>query len=270
MRTRAFAIAAFVVLSGVASSDVDLAQATASPQRAPHRMRPEHDMRSYGVVESLPGMEKVRVVESVTYKTVDGVALQMDLTYPADAPPGSRARPAVVFVNGVGDWPDAQKLRTWGQYRSWPRLVAASGLVGVAFDARSGDEARTIEDVRDAFAYLREKGPGIGIDPSRIAAWACSANVRTALALLMPAGGPSVKTAVLYYGGGDSASVRSDLPVMIVRAGKDRPEQNAQIDRLAAQAAAANAPWTVVNLPGAHHAFDVIDDTEETRSAIRR
>src|SRR5262245_15810830 len=98
MRTRAFAVAAFAVLGGLASSDVGLAQAPTSAPRAPHRMRPEHDMRSYGVVETLPGMEKVRVVESVTYKTVDGVALQMDLTYPADAPPGSRARPAVVFV----------------------------------------------------------------------------------------------------------------------------------------------------------------------------
>jgi len=58
--------------------------------------------------------------------------------------------------------------------------------------------------------------------------------------------------------------------VLLVRSGKDRAEQNAAIDRLAAQAAAANAPWTVVNLPGAHHAFDVLDDNDQSRTAIRR
>ncbi len=237
---------------------------------APREVRPEHDLLSYEVVVTLPGMDKVRVVRDVTYKSADGLALQMDVTYPADAPAGSRARPVVVFVNGVGDRPNAKKLRTWGQYTSWPRLVAASGFIGVSFDARGGDEDQLAEDVRDAFAFVRDKGPGMGMDVSRMAAWACSANVRAAVALLMQPGAPLVTSAVFYYGHGDVPSVRSDLPVLLVRAGKDRPQQNEGIDRLAAQAAAANAPWTVVNLPGAHHAFDVLDETDEARSAVRR
>src|SRR5262245_8624757 len=203
-RTAACALLIVVGVLGSAGSGSVHAQ-----NRAPHQMRPEHDLLSYGVVETLPGMDRVRVVSDVTYKTVDGTVLQMDLTYPPDAPKGSKARPAVVFVNGVGDWPGQRKLRTWGQYRSWPRLVAASGLIGVAFDARSGDESRTADDVRDAFAFLREKGPEMGIDVSRIAAWACSANVRTAVALLMPAGGPEVKSAVLYYGAAETPSIRA-------------------------------------------------------------
>src|SRR5262249_34501764 len=39
--------------------------------------------------------------------------------------------------------------------------------------------------------------------------------------------------------------------------------------QLATRAVAANAPWTLLNVPGGHHAFDVLDDTEESRQAIR-
>ena len=236
-------------------------------QTTPHRMRPEHDLNSYGVVETVPGMDRVRVVREVTYKTIAGNALQMDLYYPpGEAKVG--ALPAVVFINGVGDFPRAPKLRTWGQYTSWPRLVAASGMIAVAFDAR-GEDANA-EDVRDLFAHLKGNASELGIDPSRVAAWACSANVRSALTVLMAADAPDVKAAVLYYGNGDVPALRADLPVLLVRAGKDRPQMNEMLDRLAAQAVAANAPWTFVNLPGAHHAFDVLDQTEESRSAIRK
>jgi tetratricopeptide (TPR) repeat protein len=33
---------------------------------------------------------------------------------------------------------------------------------------------------------------------------------------------------------------------------------------------AANAPWTLVNLPGLHHAFDCLDDNDDSRAAIGR
>lgn len=238
-------------------------------QTAPeHRVRPEHDLNSYGVVETIPGMDRVRVVPEVTYKTVDGRALQMDIYYPPGPAKPADVRPAVVFVNGVGDPPNFAKLRTWGQYTSWPRLIAASGLVAVTFDARGAEQ--NAEDVRDAFAYVHANGKTLGIDPSRIGAWACSANVRAALNRIMQAGEPVVKAAAIYYGAGEVPAIRNDLPVLLVRAGHDRPQQNEQIDRLSAQVLAANAPWTLINLPAAHHAFDVLDDTDESRVAIRK
>jgi len=233
-----------------------------------HRIRPEHDLNSYGVVETVAGMDRVRVVRDVTYKTLAGQVLQMDVYYPPDQASQGELRPAVVFVNGVGDRPGGPKLRTWGQYTSWPRLIAASGLTAITFDSRSGDA--NAEDVRDAFAYVRGNGRTLGIDASRIGAWACSANVRAALDRVMQPGEPVVTAAVIYYGAGEVAVPRTDLPVLLVRAGRDRPQQNEQIDRLSSQALAANAPWTVVNLPKAHHAFDVLDDTDESRIAIRK
>jgi Flp pilus assembly protein TadD len=233
----------------------------------PHRVRAEHDLLSYGVVETTKATERVRVVHDLPFKTVADRVLGMDVSYPPDVPTRTH-RPAVVFVNGVGDRPGAAKLRTWGQYTSWPRLLAASGLIAVTFDAR-GEEAN-LEDVRDAFAYVRAHAAELSIDASRIGAWACSANVRSALALLTAADAPKLQVAVLYYGAGEVAAVPAEPPVLLVRAGRDRPAMNEQIDRLAAQAVAANAPWTVINLPGAHHGFDVLDDNDESRVAIRR
>ena len=245
-----------------------LAGGTGAWAQARHQLRPEHDLRNYEIVDTAPGFDKVRVVSDVTYKTAGGRALQMSVYSPPGKSADGAPPPVVVFVNGVGDWPDQMKVREWGQYRSWPRLVAASGLAAITFDARGGDE--NAEDVRDAFAYVRQHGKELGVDASRVAAWACSANVRAALALLMPPEAPPVKTAVLYYGAGDVAVVRPDLPVLLVRAGRDRPQFNEQIDHLAAAAVAANAPWTVMNVPSGHHAFDVLDDTDESRSAIRK
>jgi|SoiMethySBSTD1v2_1073268.scaffolds.fasta_scaffold45978_5 tetratricopeptide (TPR) repeat protein len=232
-------------------------------QTTPHKLRPEHDLNNYGVVETIPGMDKV-VPRQVTWKTVSGTALLMDVY----APPATKgAAPAVVFVNGVGMWPGGTPLRTWGQYTSWPRLIAASGMVAVTFDAR-GEEANA-EDVRDVFAYVRDHARDLGIDATRVAAWACSANVRSTLAVLMAPEAPPVVAAVLYYGSADVPSFRRDLPVQFVRAGRDRPQMNELNDRMTAAALAANAPWTLVNVPQGHHAFDVLDDTDESRQAIR-
>jgi Flp pilus assembly protein TadD/dienelactone hydrolase len=232
-------------------------------QTPPRKMRPEHDLNNYGVVEQVPGMDKV-VPRRLTWKTVGGTALLMDVY----APPGAKSPlPGVVFVNGVGMWPGGTPLRTWGQYTSWPRLIAASGMVAITFDAR-GEQANA-EDVRDVFAYVEDHAKDLGVDASHVAAWACSANVRSALAVLMGPDAPALETAVLYYGAGDVTSFRPDLPVLLVRAGRDRPQMNEMLDRLTTQAVGANAPWTVMNVPNGHHAFDVLDDTEESREAVR-
>lgn len=232
---------------------------------APHQIRPEHDLLAYGIVDTAPGASQVRV-ESVVYKAVPGRELRMDVYRPPKGS-GAASLPVVVFVNGVGDWPNGKPVRTWGQYTSWGRFLAASGFVAVTFDARG--DAENAEDVASAIAYLRDKGASMAIDPSRIALWACSANVRAALTYVMAAPPPPLRAAVLYYGAGDVTTVRADLPVQLVRAGRDRPNMNEMLDRLAAQAVAADAPWTLVNVPNGHHAFDVLDDTDESRAAIR-
>jgi dienelactone hydrolase len=58
--------------------------------------------------------------------------------------------------------------------------------------------------------------------------------------------------------------------LLLVRAGQDRPELNASIDRFVATVRAGGLPMELVEHPEGHHAFDVLDDTDASRDAIRR
>src|SRR6185436_20094086 len=109
-----------------------------------------------------------------------------------------------------------------------------------------------------------------GIDTTRTAAWACSANVAAAMPVLMAEGELPARAAVLYYGVGQAPSFRRDLPVLLVRAGRDHANTNTALGQTLAAALAANAPWAMINLPNLHHAFDCLDDNDDSRAAIGR
>src|SRR5262245_6314149 len=95
-----------------------LLAATASAQQ-----RSPFEPSNFGVVYDLPAMAQVHVEKDVTYHRVGGRELQLDIS----TPPGSHPLlPAVVFLNAIGDrLPD--RVKEWGIYSSWPRLVAAEG-----------------------------------------------------------------------------------------------------------------------------------------------
>ena len=63
----------------------------------------------------------------------------------------------------------------------------------------------------------------------------------------------------------------ADLPMLIVRAGRDRwPVIRRSLDHFVAFALEQNLPVTVVNYSTGQHAFDILDDTEETRAVIKQ
>ena len=61
---------------------------------------------------------------------------------------------------------------------------------------------------------------------------------------------------------------RRDLPILMVRAGLDRPPVNRAIADLATLAANQNAPLTLLNYAGGHHAFEIVDNEDTTRDVI--
>lgn len=227
---------------------------------------PALNLLGFQALYSIPGMDKVIVKRDLSFTTSAGASLKMNVAYPAGYKTGDRL-PAVLFVNGVGDRPEATPLREWGQYASWSRLMAAAGYVAVTHESRGPD---AVPDVREVVSYVLAKGGDLGIDTARLGVWACSANVRSAVAVLMGTPAPDVKAAVLYYGNADAQTIRTDLPVLLVRAGKDNPFMNGLIDQMVAKALAANAPWSVEYAPWAHHAFDIFDDLPETARLIER
>jgi tetratricopeptide (TPR) repeat protein len=216
-----------------------------------------HDVTTYAVVVAVPGMEKVRPVRGVTYAEGVSGALKMDLYHP-DGP--ASQRPAVVFVNGVGG-----PLNAWRIYETWARLVAAHGLVGVTYESNPGAPA---ENLRALTARLGKDAAALGVDPSRLALWSCSGNVRVALPFAMEAAPKGVRAAVFYYGTGEAAKLRTDLPVFWVLAGRDYPGLVEGERAHFARAVKEGAPWTMVNAPELTHAFDALDEGATSRRIV--
>jgi acetyl esterase/lipase len=164
-------------------------------------------------------------------------------------------------------------VRGWGQYTGWGRLLAGEGMAGVAFAHRAIAEAgfeAVIAEVGAALAAVRGHAGNLGIDPTRVGLAAFSAGVPLAAAVLAGAAG-RIRCAVLCYGPLDDLERDPALPpLLVVRAGRDHPELNRTIDEFVSAAAARELAVELVHQPDGHHAFDVADDTDASREAIRR
>src|SRR6266550_6814334 len=105
--------------------------ATASTYAA-HNKQPD-DVRAMAkkvmmpVVLTVPGMDKVKVVQNLKYTKSDDPNVLMDIYVPPDLSENEK-RPAVIFLHGGAKTDYTPK--DWGVYTSWGRLIAASGFVG--------------------------------------------------------------------------------------------------------------------------------------------
>ncbi len=191
-----------------------------------------------------------------------GVDLRYNLFLP---PPARRAvgLPLVVFYNAI----EARGFKDWGIYIGWGRLAAAAGLAGVTYDSRAGGTAADFDALLGA---LRARAGEFGLDPDRVVVFAASANATRAVHLAMDTSRRDIRGLTLYYGSSDATHFRTDIPVLVVRAGLDNPGTNRGLDALVARALAANAPWTVVNHPLGHHPFELSDDNALSVAVIRR
>lgn len=185
------------------------------------------------------------------------------LTMDVHRPAGATRLPALVFFNlsfgpVEGDDPF---------YTPWAQAAAANGVVAIRPIIRS-DSAR--QDFTRLLDHLTARATDYGIDPNAIAVYAGSGNVFTALPIVEDPTMTRVKAAVMYYGSAPVTAFRRDLPLLFVRAGLDRPDVTTSITRLASLALSHNVPVTVLNDPGGHHAFEIVDDDAATRDAIER
>jgi tetratricopeptide (TPR) repeat protein len=187
----------------------------------------------------------------------DAKALQMDVYRPK----GSAKVPVAVMLNGVG-----MDMRTHPQYMGWGRAVTTVGLAGVIMDSEPGAIEKNFDDV---MGYLRKHAAELNVDPERVVLYSCSANVTSGLPIAMNASRAYIKAAVVYYGYAQVDAIRRDVPVMLVRAGLDSTQLNQGLDAMFARAVRENAPWSLVNIAGGQHGFEVFDDNDESRSVVR-
>jgi acetyl esterase/lipase len=144
-----------------------------------------------------------------------------------------------------------------------------------------------------AIAFLRERAGSFHLDPDRLAIWAFSAGGPHLGPFLTEK--PSWARCLLgFYSVLDIRSVREDLPalteeaanrfspvaclpesgydgppVLIARAGLDRPVINGTADAFVARALAANVQLDVLNHARGRHGFDSKDDDERSREILR-
>lgn len=237
-----------------------------------------------------PEMEQVGVrLDAIYAIDSDGKQLRMDLYYPPNMPKNARL-PVVIFVFG---FPDTEvPFKSDGQYISWGRLVAAAGMVGISYETYHPDK-----DLEALVAYLQDHGTELNIDANNIGLWACSAHPPTALAYAMQPDKKNLRFMVLYYGilltpdnyrreeinqmGKDYnfyaaelmdvAPLRKDLPLFIVRAGKDETEIVPDTtDHFMEVAKAEGVPVTFVDFAEGVHGFDAFQHDEASSQVIQK
>jgi acetyl esterase/lipase len=210
----------------------------------------------------------------------------MDLYYPIDGG-NTSGYPVVVFVSGFRTCA-RHGLRNIRSVKSWGRLVAADGMVGVAYDTERP------EDLGAVIAHLKENAEELEIDPKRIGLWSCSSNVPTALWYAMQEDEKDVKFLVSYYGVmlspdnyqrelhntncrswgcyGDELKdverIRTDLPLFIVRAGLDGPDLNNFIDHFMELISGTDVQATYIDYKYGQHGFDFLDREERSIEII--
>jgi tetratricopeptide (TPR) repeat protein len=222
------------------------------------------DPRYWGVVLEHPAMKNVIVKQDVPYWKDEKGSLNIDIYLP----PGlksSELRPAVIFLNGIGENPGQAKVKSWGIYKTWPQLMAANGFIGISMET---DRTRVQESMQALFKFLSEKGNSLNIDATKLGVYAASANVNQSATFLMKEDTyKGIKAAVLYYGGVPQGPYRKDLPVLFVISEGDVARNG--YTNLWTEVLKNNAPWTVQMATGMPHAFDAFEDTDESRKVVK-
>lgn len=125
------------------------------------------------VESSMFDSSKLGTVEKdVTYCTMDGIALKMDIYYPSSS---QFPFPVTMYVHG-GGWSSGDKAQGAGALEI-PSLQSAGFLV-VSVNYRLAPEhsfPAMIEDVKCALRYLRAHASQYNLDPAHIGVWGGSA-----------------------------------------------------------------------------------------------
>jgi len=248
------------------------------------------------IVYSVPGMDKVETRFNIVYRREGEDEMKMDIYIPPGLEAGAR-RPAVIFIHGgpLGKNP-SPGAKDWGVYRSYGRLMAASGLIGVTFDHRYvsmsvKDLETSFADVEEAIRFVRANAASYQIDPERIALWVFSGG-GPHLSIGLRGEATYIRCLVSFYAIlelsasaarlGESPQAMEKFsplawlkrssgylpPVLIGRAGLDSTDINRSVEAFVTAMFALNGDINLLNHPLGRHGFDVYDDNEQTRDVI--
>ncbi|MFE7647513.1 alpha/beta fold hydrolase [Streptomyces phaeoluteigriseus] len=201
-------------------------------------------------------------------------------------PDGPGPHPAVVFVHG-GPVPAGARPtpRDWPTLTGYARHVAELGVVGVTLDHR----LHAVTDYETAAADLADAVERVRVDPrvdaGRVALWFFSGGgPLTADWLAAPpawlrcvAANYPILSPLPGWGMVDSRfhPVRAlahagELPVVLVRAGRESGEIAATVEEFLTEAGRCGANVEIIDVPDGRHGFETLDPTDEAREAVHR
>jgi hypothetical protein len=213
------------------------------------------------------------------------------LTLDLYRPEQGRPHP-VILVTGFSDVGARARLgcafKDTGAFTSWAETMASRGMAAVTYE-----NTDPVADLDAVVAHVVRDQEALGVDATRLGVWACSGHAPNAFGWLV-GGEPRVACAAFCYpytfdadgvtavasaaaqfgfvnrtDGRSANDLPATLPLAVARAGADAmPGLNAALDRLAAAALARNLPLTLTNHASGPHAFDLFDDSVETRHTI--
>jgi len=208
-------------------------------------------------------------------------------------PPGDGPFPGVVLVHGGPVPPERRPTpRDWASFRGYGALLAAEGIVAGVVDHRyhvvdgpagpEVDAPTAAADVAAAIGKVRADGR---VDGERIAVWAFSGGgllsadwIRErpgwlrAVFLTYPMLGsvfeglrldPRFDPVAAVTAAGAGAP-----PIVLTRVGREREVIADTVAAFVAAAGAAQARLEIVDVPDGHHAFDMVDHTDQSREAV--
>lgn len=245
------------------------------------------------LVYYVPEMERATLRSNLVYKRTNTAPLEADLYLPPDTASGSRL-PAILFVPGDADPETLRHAKDWTLFQSYGRLAAARGFAGIVFNHRSSENFTRLSDVRadieDLIAFVRTNAAALNVNGDRLCLWFFSGS-GPHLEAGMGTNASWVRCIVAYYpllapfaGAAISEDLRRQYsaieqvkrhaprvpPLLLVKAGRDAPGLNADIDRLREQAAASQVVLEFLEHPNGEHAFDIRNDDDTSREILRR
>lgn len=246
------------------------------------------------VVYDLPRMDDVIIKKDIPYKETAGTTLKMDIYYPPDFD-FQRKIPAVIIVLGYPDVAGKKLLgsefKNYIQLVSWCKIISASGMAAIVYESVDPEK-----DIISLSNYLNTNEDNLTIDKNRIGAWTCSAHTPTTISYILNGADNIFKCAVVYYGFfltndfkylpqidtlsqnmgfktprlSEPTTWRKDVPIMVVRAGKDNvPYINQTLSSFYDKALNQDLSITLINYQNGVHGFDAALDNETTRQIIK-
>jgi acetyl esterase/lipase len=204
---------------------------------------------------------------------------RVDLYLPA----ATRPRPAIVFVHGGPIPADLRPTpRDWPVYQGYGSLAATRGAVGVTVDHRLHDIGDYPLAAADVSAAVQAARADPRVDADRIAVWFFSGGglllgdwlreppdwlrcVAATYPLLAPLPGRNVD---VRFRPVDAVAIAGALPIVLTRAGRERPQVADAVKAFVAAARTCGAKLEIVDVPHGRHGFDMLDHTDESRKAV--